>query len=533
MAGNTGGNCAGTLTDDGYNLEDTSPSTCGFSAADHDVVGENPELGALQVNGGPTDTQSATSTSSPPSPAYDAVAASSGYCSGNDQRGVPYLQGSATACSIGAYQYAPPNITTISPGSGLPAGGNTVTLTGYGFTLATEVNFGSTTFTAGQFTVTGDTTVTVTAPSGTAGTTVNVSVVNPDGTSNTVGYSYAASPPTINKSFGASSIPLGGSTSLSFTITNPNSGAEVTGVGFTDTLPAGMVVANPNGATTPCTGFSSFSATPGAGSVGISGFSLPANASCNFSVNVTATTAGVKNNSVTVTSDQGTGNTATATLTVVAPPTISKSFGASSIPLGGTTSLSFTITNPNSGTSLTGVGFTDPLPSGLVVATPSNGLTGSCGSGTIVATPDSSSISLSGATLAASASCTFSVNVIGVGSGVQNNTTSAVSSNDGGAGTPASASTTVNGCPNKETAHLVTANTNVGTILGVWCVSKTGQGTYQQGTVSGTGALTINGSSNAFVALGPDVNVGAGTSGPTRSFTETLPIKAKGTYTLG
>ena len=123
-------------------------------------------------------------------------------------------------------------------------------------------------------------------------------------------------------------------------------------------------------------------------------------------------------------------------------PTITKAFGAANIPVGGTTSLSFTITNPNAGGSLTGVGFTDTLPAGLVVSTP-NGLAGSCGGGTITATAASGSVSLTGATLAASSSCNFSVNVTGTTAGTQNNTTGAVSSNETGAGGVASASLVV------------------------------------------------------------------------------------------
>jgi uncharacterized repeat protein (TIGR01451 family) len=125
----------------------------------------------------------------------------------------------------------------------------------------------------------------------------------------------APQPPTITMSFGASSIPVGGTTSLSITLANPNPTGSLTGVNFTDTLPSGLVVASPSGASYPCS-YTSLTAVPGAGTVGIGGGTLAAGASCTFSVNVTATSAGVKTNSVTVSSDQGTGNTATASLTV-------------------------------------------------------------------------------------------------------------------------------------------------------------------------------------------------------------------------
>ena len=91
---------------------------------------------------------------------------------------------------------------------------------------------------------------------------------------------------------------------------------------------------------------------------------------------------------LTVTDTKGATSQASAVVTVVdsAPPTLSKAFGAASIPLNGSTSLSFAIQNNNVALALTGVGFIDPLPAGLVISTP-NGLTGSCGGGIISCDP--------------------------------------------------------------------------------------------------------------------------------------------------
>src|SRR6185369_11093772 len=106
-----------------------------------------------------------------------------------------------------------------------------------------------------------------------------------------------ANPPSITKSFGAATIPLNvnAATTLTFSISNTNNITTLNGIAFTDSLPAGLVVATPNGLSTTCTGTPT--AVAGSGSVSLSAASLAAGGTCTISVNVTGTTAGVKNNS--------------------------------------------------------------------------------------------------------------------------------------------------------------------------------------------------------------------------------------------
>ena len=319
-----------------------------------------------------------------------------------------------------------------------------------GGTATAVAGSGSISLTGGTVAASSTCTLTVNITATTSGsfvnTTGNVSSTN-GGTGNTATASISvATPPTITKAFGAAVIPLNGSTSLTFNITNPAINTiPLTGVAFTDSLPAGLVVTTPNALTSTCGG--TVTAVAGSGSISLSGGTLAVNASCSISVSVTGTSAGAKNNSVQVTSTEGgPGNTSNASITVVGPPVIIKAFGAASVPLNGSTSLTFTIQNNNTTTTLTGVGFSDTLPAGLVISTP-NGLTGSCGGGTITATQATGVISLTGASLAQSTSCTFAVNVTGTPSGTKNNTTGNVTSTEGGTGGTASASLTVEGPP--------------------------------------------------------------------------------------
>jgi hypothetical protein len=341
-----------------------------------------------------------------------------------------------------------PSVTSLSPASGITGSAPfKLKVNGNNFVSSSVVQWNGSKRTTSYVSTTQLTAAINAADIATAGN-AKVTVVNPapgGGTSRAVIFTMnnplTPQPPTIGNGFGAAAIPLNASTSLTFYIKNPDETVALAGVGFSDTLPAGLVVANPNGVAGSCSG-GIITAVTGSSSVSLSGATLAGSASCTFSLNVTGTSAGVKNNVTSaVTSNEGSGAAASASVTVVAAPTIAILFGAATIALNASTSLTFQINNPNGTVSLSGIGFNDTLPNGLVVAAPS-GLTSGCGAGTITAVGGSASISLSSATLAAGASCTFTVNVTGISAGIQNNLTSAVTSN-GGSGGSASASVIV------------------------------------------------------------------------------------------
>src|SRR5207237_677663 len=159
---------------------------------------------------------------------------------------------------------------------------------------------------------------------------------------------------------------------------------------------ATLVVASTPNVSNTCAG--TVTATAGSGVISLSGGSMAHNTSCTLSVDVTGTIEGDANNTTGVISstEGGTGTASnTATLKVVAPPTISKAFGAANITLNGTTTVTFTITNPAGNTSAeNGIAFSDTLTNGLQVAS-TPGVTNSCG-GTVTAAANTTSISLTG-----------------------------------------------------------------------------------------------------------------------------------------
>jgi hypothetical protein len=103
VANNAGGNCAGAMTSNGYNL--SSDGSCKFDGPG-DMNDTDPLLGPLQNNGGPTQTMALF----PESPAIDAGNPSGctdgqGHLLRTDQRGAPRPDNEdKTGCDMGAYE---------------------------------------------------------------------------------------------------------------------------------------------------------------------------------------------------------------------------------------------------------------------------------------------------------------------------------------------------------------------------------------------------------------------------------------------
>jgi LPXTG-site transpeptidase (sortase) family protein len=252
-------------------------------------------------------------------------------------------------------------------------------------------------------------------------------------------------PPTLDKSFAPDTIPQNDVSTLTFSLSNTNpSAVDLTGVAFSDVLPPGLEVADIPNASTTCLGPVVWNPLDGDTTLNFSGATMAASSSCTAQVDIKATSAGVFDNvSNNISSNESGENTSpdgygTDTLTAIAPPSIGKVFADSLILTDATTTLTFTITNPNQSAALTGIGFTDTLPDGLTVESSSDP---QCG-GTLTTT-NPSTIELTGGSLAADSSCAFAVTVTGESTGVKINTTESVNSNEGGEGNTASDTLTV------------------------------------------------------------------------------------------
>jgi hypothetical protein len=163
-----------------------------------------------------------------------------------------------------------------------------------------------------------------------------------------------------------------------------------------------------------------------------------------------------------------------------ASPLISEVFSAPSIPKNGSAVLTFMITNPTSNTlPITGLAFTDTLPSGIALAS-SGGTMGSCG-GTVSAVTGSRTVALIGGNLAAGGSCNISVNIIGIAPGIYANLTGPILSANAGTGNGASATITVVGATGAQNFFQIGVFRGPSGGLGTFALDVNGNYNYDSG----------------------------------------------------
>ncbi len=257
---------------------------------------------------------------------------------------------------------------------------------------------------------------------------------------------------TFSKAFAPTQIEINGVSTLTFTIDNSASSQAATGLDFSDTFPAGMLVATPANASSSCTG-GTLTATAGSGTVSYSGGSVAAAASCTVQVDVTANTAGVLSNvSGDLTSVFGNSGPAAADLIVTDVPSLSKSFLTDPVVAGLSVDVQFTVSNPDPVQTLDNITFSDDLDAFIPGATAANlPLSDPCGVGSQMI--GSNLITLSNGVLGPGQSCDIVVTVLvpPSASGQYLNVTSPLSGTingqpvGGGAGSEASALLVVNG----------------------------------------------------------------------------------------
>ncbi|WGW05917.1 DUF7933 domain-containing protein [Tropicibacter oceani] len=238
--------------------------------------------------------------------------------------------------------------------------------------------------------------------------------------------------PALSAAFAPGAVTQGEVTTLTYTIDNTGASTAVGSLALATTLTGDLNVAATTNATTTCSA-GTVTAVSGSTSIALSGGTVAAGASCTVAVDIVA--LGASNVTLTsgdLTTALGNSGTAAATLNVTPAPApgFAKSFAAPSVSHDGTVTMTLAIDNSAALVAAGALGFTDALPAGMVVATPSNAAS-TCTGGTLSASAGGGLVSYSGGSVAAGAQCAVTVDVALTGAGSYSNTVGDLSSSLG------------------------------------------------------------------------------------------------------
>ena len=197
------------------------------------------------------------------------------------------------------------------------------------------------------------------------GTIVSITNTTPASATITV---IAVSPPSLSKGFVPNTIFAGQNSVMTIRLNNNDADTNLTGATYTDTLPAGLIVATPNGLTLTNCGPGTASALSGGTTITLNNATVTPAQECLVAVNITGA-SGQYTNTIpagpggpgSLQTNQGvTNNTPASANLNIQPVGITKAFLPTTIDAGDTSTLTITLQNPT-GSPYTGVAITDNL----------------------------------------------------------------------------------------------------------------------------------------------------------------------------
>lgn len=247
-------------------------------------------------------------------------------------------------------------------------------------------------------------------------TGAGVSVTNTSPASATLHVSVIRGP-SISKRFSPNTILVGQTSQMAIRIRNNNLVSSLTQASIQDSLPAGVVLANPvSPSLSGCGDSAAVDAASGGSSVVLNNATILPGATCSMQVNVISNKSGIYSNTIPASAlktQQGVTNEAPASAALnVQDIGLSKSFSPSAFSGGQTTTLTITLRN-STNSPYTGVKLSDTLPGSVLSVVPGSAAT-TCGGTVTVSAPGT--VSLVGGTVPSGTpdspgSCTISFQV--------------------------------------------------------------------------------------------------------------------------